>query len=129
MAVTSDKETAFRAVINTWLKDKTKYCIQCGAMPYEMTDGKCCNDQLMGTNWDYTKAIIEQNKDITQTRANDYGSTEKKDLRWGLSLPTSLYSVLNQFKKMNNLPPLFNEKGEIEWFMKKFPSFKTCART
>lgn len=128
MGVTADKELAFRAIINTWLKDKTRYCCQCGKTTYEMIDGKCCDDQLIGNNVQVCEAIIEQNKDIRASRMNDYGSNDDKTLRWGVSLPPSLYYTIDRWKKGQNMPGLFNEKGEMEWFAKKFPVFKTCTR-
>lgn len=124
----ANKDKAFRAVINTWLKDRSRYCNQCGTRVEDMTNGICCDDQLIGTNWDFCKAIIEQNKDIRESRINDFGSNEKKNLRFGVSIPASLYYSLNEFKKMHNLPALFNEKGEMEWFAKEFPVFRTCKR-
>ncbi len=129
MGVTADKELAFRAIINTWLKDKTRYCVQCGKTTFEMEDGKCCDDQLVGNNWQICEAIIEQNKDIRETRKNDFGSTKDKTIRWGVSLPTSLFYTIDRWKRANcQGVGLFTEKGEMEWFAKRFPVFKTCTR-
>lgn len=128
MAVTSDKEIAFRAIINVWLKDKTRYCAQCGKLETEMVDGVCCEDQRVGTNWEVCQAIIRQNKDIRDTRSNDYASTKDKSLRFGVSIPPSLYYTLNSWKKGNNHKGLFDEKGEMEWFAKTFKQFAVCKR-
>lgn len=128
MAITNDKELAFRAIINVWLKDKTRYCAQCGLEETQMVDGKCCDDQMVGTNWDVCAAIIRQNERIRETRANDYGSTKDKTIRFGVSLPPSLFYTLNSWKKGNNMPALFEEDGEMTWFAKKFKQFAVCKR-
>lgn len=129
MGVTADKELAFRAIINTWLKDKTRYCCQCGKTTFEMEDGKCCDDQMIGNNMQVCEAIILQNKDIRESRKNDFGSTDDKSIRWGVSLPPSLFYTIDKWKRANcNNVGLFSEKNEINWFAKKFPVFATCNR-
>lgn len=128
MAITNDKELAFRAIINVWLKDKTRYCAQCGLEETQMVDGVCCDDQRVGTNWDVCAAIIRQNERIRETRANDYGSTKDKSIRFGVSLPPSLFYTLNSWKKGNNMPGLFDEDGEMTWFAKKFKQFAVAKR-
>lgn len=129
---TPNKQLAFQAVINTWLKDKTIYCNECGATYAEYVN-RCadpaCGSIQIGTNMDHCKGVINQNKELAKTRLNDFGSNADKNIRWGLSLPPSLFNVLDQFKKMHNQPGLFKEDGEIVWFMKKFPMFKVCSRT
>jgi hypothetical protein len=127
---TPNKELAFRAVINTWLKDKTLYCNNCGKdFDPEKDSPLCCDLPHIGRNIDHCKGIINQNKEISKTRLNEFGSNQDKNIRFGLSLPPSLFNVLDNFKKMHNQPGLFKEEGEINWFMKKFPEFKTCSRT
>lgn len=125
---TPNKELAFHAVINTWLKDRTLYCNQCGEV-YKEDKPACCDNPQVGRNFDHCYGLIKQNKEMAKSRLNDFGSNEDKNLRWGLSLPPSLFNVLDNFKTMNGQPKLFEEKGELTWFMKKFPQFKTCNRT
>lgn len=122
---TPNKELAFRAVINTWLKDKSMYCNHCG-QNYNGTI--CCENPQIGKNIDHCAGIIKQNKEIAKSRKNDFASTEDKTIRWGVSIPPSLYSTLNNFKKIHNQPGLFCEDGELNWFMKKFPQFKVCNK-
>lgn len=124
---TPNKELAFRAVINTWLKDKAMYCNNCGTD--FVNDPFCCEDPQIGRNIDHCKGVINQNRELAKTRLNDFGSNEDKNIRWGLSLPPGLYNVLDNFKKMHNQPGIFKEEGEIVWFMKKFPEFKVCNKT
>ena len=123
-----NKEQAFRAVINVWLADKTKYCNNCGIKESDVSMTVCCEDPQIGTNFDVTKAIVVQNAYIRETRRNDFASTKDKSLRFGVSLPPALYTVLDNYKKMNNQVGLFQEDGEMVWFAKKFPMFATCKR-
>ena len=129
---TPNKELAFRAVINTWLKDKTYYCNTCGQIyPF---DGTCCESPFVGTNVDIFLALVKQNKETTKTRFNEFGSNKAKNIRWGLSIPIGLHNVLDNWKKMQigndgkPLPGLFKEKGEVVWFGKKFPQFKIAQK-
>ena len=123
---TNNKEKAFRAVINTWLKDKTMYCNYCGATFID--NPNCCENPQIGRNIDHCMGIIKQNEIIRKTRLNDFSSTEDKSLRFGVSIPPSLYMLLDNFKTMNGKPKLFREDGELNWFMRKFPQFSTATR-
>lgn len=123
---TPDKQKAFEAVINMWLKDKTMYCNNCGT-PF-IDHPFCCEDPQIGRNIDHCKGVINQNKELMKTRLNDFASNKDKTMRWGLSIPPGLHTLLDQYKKMHGLPGLFKEEGEIAWFMKKFPAFNTCKR-
>lgn len=122
---TPNKELAFKAVINTWLRDKTIYCNSCGQIyPKENPDVACCETPQVGNNQDIFLAIVKQNKELSKSRMNEYGSNKAKNFRWGLSVPVSLHNVLDNFKKMHGQKGLFQEEGEVVWFMKKFPCFK-----
>jgi len=123
---TNNKEKAFRAVINTWLKDKTVYCNACGKD--FSGDPNCCEEPQIGRNMDHCMGVIKQNKMIRETRANDFASTSDKTLRLGVSIPPGLYTLLDNFKTMNGKPKLFREDGELNWFMKTFPQFRTANR-
>ena len=125
---TNNKEKAFHAVINTWLKDKTMYCNFCGQDYKDDVTTPCCENPQVGRNMDHCMGIIKQNKMIRETRKNEFGSTDDKTLRYGVSMPPALYQVLDRFKVSNDKPKLFREDGEMVWFMKKFPQFTTCSR-
>jgi hypothetical protein len=88
---TNNKEQAFQAVINVWLKDPAKYCNTCGEPWKEV---KCCENQ--------------------------YGSNKTKTMRSLVSIPTGLYYMLDGFKRQNGQKGLFQEPGEDVWFAKKF---------
>jgi hypothetical protein len=129
---TPNKELAFKSVINTWLRDKTYYCNNCGEIyPRETA---CCENPQVGTNIDIFFAIVAQNKEMTKSRKNEFGSNDDKNIRWGLSLPVSLHNVLDNWKKSQigddgkPLPGLFKESGELHWFMKKFPQFRIASK-
>lgn len=126
---TNNKEPAFRAIINTWLKDQSLYCNNCGEPFNPSKDSpECCDMPHIGRNIDHCKGVVDQNKELMKTRLNETGSTKDKSIRWGLSLPISLFYMLDNYKKSLNRPGLFKEEGEIVWFMKKFPQFKIASK-
>lgn len=126
---TTDKLTAMHAFMNTWLKDKTMYCNYCG-LPYmpKMTDdqGKwvpCCESPEIGTNWDVTKIIIEENKEMRKTRNNEYASTKKKDFRMKSRIPPKLYQDMKAYFSKEYNEKIFSDKNEVNKFIRKFPVF------
>lgn len=122
---TNNKEEAFRAVINTWLKDQTLYCNGCGEF-YKPEKFPCCEAPQVGRNMDHCKGVVDQNKMVRETRKNDFASTEDKSIRWGISMPPDLLRTLDRYKKSLKQPGLFKEPGEIVWFAKKFKEFAVC---
>jgi hypothetical protein len=101
---TRDKETAYRTVINIWLRaDKG--------------------------NIDIARAIIKQNK-FRQRLLNDaYGGAKENplDMRIGLSLPHGLYYSLVGYERLHGRN-FMTTKEEMVWFAKKFPQFVICER-
>lgn len=123
---TNNKEEAFRALINGWLKDQTLYCNNC--LEFYKQDVVCCENPHVGRNMDHCKGVIDQNKMLRETRANDFASTKDKSMRWGISMPPDLLRIMDKYKKSLDQPGLFKEPGEIEWFARKFPQFAVCKR-
>lgn len=124
---TRDRETAYKAVINTWLKDRTPYCVECGERYFK---GRvCCDNMKVMTNWTYTQQIISQNKVRRESNYNDYGSMKDhpKDIRCGLSMPISLYNYMNNFEKMHGRKFLDGKK-DLHWFARRFPQFCIMKR-
>jgi len=122
---TKSREDAYRAIINTWLKDQTFYCNNCGKTFDKMKDSPfCCEEPHIGKNIDHCKGIIDQNKEMSKSRKNKFASVDSKTFRWGLSLPINLFYTIDNWKKGQGKEGLFREKGEITWFMKKFPQFR-----
>ena len=124
---TRDRETAYRAVINTWLKDRTPYCIECGE---KYRKGfQCCDSMKVMTNFLYTQYIVQQNKQRREESYNDYGSMKMhpKDIRCGLSLPISLYNMLDNFEKMHG-SRFLKDKKDLHWFARRFPQFCIMKR-
>lgn len=101
---TLDREKAYRAVINVWLKSSPE-------------------------NIAVTKAIIKQNKYRRASAQNTFGSMKgfEKDLRIGLSLPHGLYYSLVQYERMHDRE-FMQDKKDLWWFAKKFPQFTICER-
>jgi len=120
---------AIRAFINTWLKDPRWYCNNCGHN-YGQVQPKppftCCEEPQVGRNIDHTRGVIKQNAEIRKTRRNDYGSNQKKDLRFGVSLPPVLLRDLEKYFAQYYQQKLFENKDELHKFMRAFPAFRTC---
>ena len=96
---TNNREEAYKAVINTWLK----------ASP---------------DNVDYCMAVINQNKLRKGSMLNCFGASKENpdDFRIGLSLPIDLYYVLNDYEKMHG-QKFMDSKADLRWFARKFPQF------
>lgn len=124
----NDKWEAIHAVINKWLKDPTKYCNNCGKTYFPET-GACCQNPAICTNWDVCLAIKEQNRWHRDRLANDFATTGKnKNMRWGVSIPPSLYQTLEGYMKQNGHKSVFKETADLNMFMKKFPIFTIAKK-
>ena len=124
---TDNKWTLARAFINLWLKDKSKYCNNCGA-EYKKELYPCCENPYLSTNWEITQQVIKQNKEIRKTRLNDLASTKNKTLRWGVSLPPKLYHDLNCYFKQGANESLFKNRDDVREFAKEFKPFQVPER-
>lgn len=120
----NNKAEAFRAVINMWLHDKEVYCNYCGSHPDESTQ-LCCDNPQVGRNIDHCRGVIKQNKEMRSNRLNQFGSTKDNSIRYGLSLPPQLYQLLKRYSESHG-EKFLGSKEDINWFMKKFPEFRTC---
>lgn len=124
----NDKWEALHAVINKWLKDPTKYCNTCGKVYFPET-GVCCEDPQICTNWEVCLAIKEQNRLHRESLANDFGAVkETKQMRWGVSIPPSLYHTLTGYMKQHGHKSVFEEKSDLNKFMRKFPIFTIAKK-
>jgi len=126
---TRDKWEAAEAFINTWLKDKSVYCNNCG-IPYMPQDkdknGKwipCCETPEIGTNWDFAKQIIDDNKKVRQTRFNKHASNKEKNWRMSVRIPPKLYSDLKNYFENNYHIKLFESNEDLRKFMRRFKAF------
>ena len=124
---TTDKWTAVHAFINTWLKDPTIYCNNCG-QKFIGEGYECCDNMQRGTNKSYTIALLQQNKVRQQTRLNDYASNEKKNFRLGVSMLPSLVDALEKYCKATMGEKLWNNDAEFIQFMKRFPMFRVAKK-
>ena len=120
---TTDKWTAVEAFINTWLKDQTLYCNYCGEL-FDERFFPCCENPQVGRNIDHTMGLIRQNKEMKKIRDNEFASTKKKTLRWGISIPPKLLHDLEKYVKSNGDTKLFNNTREFHQFMRRFPAFR-----
>lgn len=88
-------------------------------------------DMIEGLIQDYTRAHPEEmrlfmaaNKWARSTRANRFGMSEQKSLRWGMNMPTGLDILIRRY-----FPDIFDgPKGKRNFtkFMRKFPGFRVC---
>lgn len=125
---TTNKMDCIRAFINTWIKDKSRYCNNCG-FPYfpNMTE-PCCTDMQFGNNMQIVEALILQNKDRKMMQFNDFGASKGKTFRNAISLPPKLLKDLETYFKENYNEKLFENNTELHKFMKEFPMFTIARR-
>lgn len=125
--VTRDRETAYRCAINQWLKDRTPYCIHCDTKYRKGVT--CCHEMAVYTNWTLTQQIIAQNIIRREKQNDDFGGMvgHPKDIRVGLSMPTSLYNFLDNYEKMHGRR-FMSTKKDLRWFARKYPQFCIIKR-
>lgn len=121
---TTNKMKAIRAFINTWLKDSTLYCNNCGARFRDNVIDSCCLDPQIGRNKDHLMGVIKQNKMIQETRKNKFAAMEDNTMRWGISIAPKLMTDLENYFAVNFQEKLFNNNKELRQFMKAFPEFR-----
>lgn len=66
---------------------------------------------------------VLQNKILSETRTNELASSEGGTLRWGMSIPPTLYLKLNQVA-----PEIFEEKQIYLEFLNKYKGFRICKK-
>ena len=103
MGQTRDRETAYRALINAYLKGQG--------------------------NFEECHKIVEQNKMRKDACKDCFGGTREnpKDLRIGLSLPPQLYYMLQRFERTHDRE-FMQTKEDLRWFARKFPVFTIAER-
>ncbi len=70
--------------------------------------------------------VVRENKAISESRLNDYGSTGSKglaNLRWGCNIPVALMFLLERIE-----PNLFNDIKKYHKFLNKFKGFRVCKK-
>lgn len=106
---TRDRETAYRAVINMWLK----------ANP---------------DNFNYCMEVIKANQLKKAMQSCEYGSSKEHpdDLRVCLNIPQGLYYTLQKFEQMHaeegEIRGFLTSKEDSWWFAKHFPQFCCVER-
>jgi hypothetical protein len=121
---TGSKEDAVHALINLWLKDTRKSCAYCGRSRFFEDCGICeGKNPPLGTNAEILEGFYEELKEVRATRKNKFASNNSKDFRLGISMPIGLYQFLDKTFKEKYKVNLFDEKGDLNWFMKKFGKY------
>lgn len=124
---TNNRWDACHALINTLLKSKIVYCNECGETVMDGA-GQCCENPHLGTNEQFIKLIIEQNKITRMTRSNEFAETKDKSMRWGMSMPPRFFKDLCKAFKLTYAEDLFRDEKDMNAFLRKFPQFRTCDR-
>jgi hypothetical protein len=127
---TTDRKEAYKALINTGLKDTQAYCNNCGKKhPEKLRIIPCCEDPQVGDNADHTRAVVKQNEFIRETRKNEFASDGGRNFRWGLSLPAWMYQALDTYESQHGDGRRFlKTRDDMIWFAKNFPQFAIPAR-
>jgi hypothetical protein len=129
--LTTSKETAIKAFISEWAKDETQYCNYCGTIYQENPDGgwdKCCDKPHIGTNIIFLYMLIQENKDLRESRHNDFASNLDKTMRWGIAITPRLLHDLEEYSINTLKEPLWKDKDEMDEFMRSFPEFRICEK-
>lgn len=119
---TANRAEFIEALINVWLSDKSKKCIRCGKYFFE-GDPPCCEEPYYGNNGAELRQFLKELEVVKQTRKNKYASLDDKSMRFGVSMPQSLYLFLEKVFRDKYEEPLFNDEYNAVWFAKKFPVF------
>ena len=123
------KFKAIRALINTWLKDQRVYCNNCGmvAIPEFLAVEACCESPQLGRNIEHYVGCTKQNKERQQMNIKETGATENNNMRYAVSMPPQLLTLLeSHFDKYDE--KLFNNAKELHGFMREFPMFAVCTK-
>lgn len=120
-----NREDAIHALINVWLKDKTRRCGWCGAVHKFPPTVPCCEQPFIATNLEIMEQFHNELKRDRQTRLNEFASTKAKRLRWTLSFPPGLLQFLQLTFKVLYKEELFNNKYNLAWFARKFRRYFT----
>lgn len=119
---TTDKWVAVKAFINTWLRDETRYCNNCG-MDFIADGNSCCDNPQYGTNAEYMVALLKQNKLRQESRKNEFASNDEKTFRLGVSILPRLLEDLEEYCATTMKEKLWVDNKELNEFMRRFPMF------
>ena len=132
MKLTNCKETAIRAFIAEWVRDSTEYCNYCGNVYTKAPEGCvqdiCCPTPHIGTNLTFLWLLIQENKLLRESRANQFASNKDKSMRWGLSITPRLMHDLEEYSINTLKEPLWKDTAEMNDFMRSFPEFAVCDK-
>lgn len=121
---TSDRKSAYTALINMLLKDPRVYCNNCGLSfyPKKFAEEVCCSDPQIGTNYDVVKAIVAEVRELRATAKNNHASFANGATRLGLRIPPFIYEALETYEKSHGRKLIESDK-DIKWLMRNFPMF------
>lgn len=114
------REDAIHALMNTWLKDKRRFCGWCGR---EYDGTPCCEKPFIGTNADILSQFNTEMMATRQTRMNKYACLKDKSMRWKLSFPPGLLQFLETAMDSLYHEKLFTQEHDTTWFAKHFGKY------
>ena len=124
------REDAIHALINTWLKDGTRWCLNCEtAFDPVVTRFNCCDKPYFTTNQLVFKRHVEEMKEIRDAQKNKFGSTgNDTGMRYLLRFPPGLLQFLENSMRQLYKEKLFNEEYDQKWFARKFYKYFCVAK-
>ena len=125
IVATRSKMEATSAFINTWLKDNTTYCANCGT-PAGMRVTQCCEAPHITDKWQRIADFISANKEERMHLAKSTGASKSGSMRMSIRLPYELLKDLQDYFKNVHGEEFLVDKAEGRAFMKAFPQFCAC---
>lgn len=121
--VKGNREDAIHALINTWLKDTQRWCLNCNKNFDEtgwVVDGPCCDKAFLTTNAHVMKHFSREMAISRAEKANDFASTESNSMRHLLKFPPGLLEFLDHSMMHLYNEKLFTKEYSHIWFAKHF---------
>lgn len=118
------REDAIHALMNLWLKQPHRWCLNCEKVFDEISPvWPCCEKPYLTTNQLVFKRFIEHVKTERELAGNAYKSTPNKDMRHLLTFPPGLLQFLDSAMKRLYNEKLFTKEYDQRWFAKKFGKY------
>lgn len=117
-----NREDAIHALMNLWLKDDRRWCLNCNTFfdPVGVRFG-CCDQPFMTTNALVFQHFKREMQEIRDSQKNEFASTESDTgMRYLLRFPPGMLEFLEMSMKKLYDEKLFTEGHDQQWFARKF---------
>ncbi len=119
---TTDRFVIIESIINTALKDNTRYCNCCDK---DFDGTPCCEDPQIGNNAEHVRALVVDNEIMRSRNKYETGrGSEKGAMRLAFRLPPRIYFMLERYFK-NYGEKFPKDTSELYKLMRRFN--KLCA--